>query len=57
MLKVIAKIKTTDEKSLNRIKEAIKEMASHIPVKIGDYWVYGIVPVEFEEIENEKKHD
>lgn len=49
MIKVVAKInKTKDEKSLQLIKEAIKAMVNYIPVKVGDYYMYGIVPVEFE---------
>ena len=52
MIRVVAKItKTKDEKSLQLIKEAIKAMISSIPIKIGDYWMYGMVPIEFEEIE------
>lgn len=48
MIKVLTKInKTKDE----NIKEAIKAMVSCTPVKIGEYWIYGKVPVEFEEIE------
>lgn len=49
MVRVIAKInKAKDEKSLQLIKEAVKAMLSHIPVKVGDYYMYGIVPIEFE---------
>lgn len=51
MIKVIAKIsKPKDEKSLQLVKEAVKAMVSHIPVKVGDYYVYGMVPIEFEEM-------
>lgn len=49
MIRVIAKInKTKDEKSLQLIKEVVKAMVSHIPVKVGEYWIYGEIPVEFE---------
>ena len=50
MIRVVAKItKTKDEKSLQLINEAIKAMVSHIPVKVGDCWMYSVVPVEFME--------
>lgn len=50
MISVIAKINAKDEKSLRDIKAGVKTMISHIPVMIGDYWFYGVVPLEFEEV-------
>ena len=49
MIKVVVKInKTKDEKSLQLIKEVVEAMVNCIPVKVGDYWIYGKIPVEFE---------
>ena len=49
MIKVIAKIKAKDKESEQNIKAAVKSMINYIPLKVGDYWVYGAVPLEFEE--------
>jgi len=55
MIRVVAKINNAkDEETANLIKEAIKGMVGHIPVKVGDYWMYGVIPVEFEKAEKEK---
>ena len=50
MIRVIAKIKAKDKESEQNIKAAVKSMINIIPVKLGEYWVYGMVPLEFEEI-------
>lgn len=49
MIRVVAKINNSkDEKSLQLIKKAIKAMVSCTPVRVGDYWIYAEIPVEFE---------
>ena len=48
MLKVTAKIRAKDKKAMEDIRFVVRAMVSSIPLKIGDYWMYGAVPVEFE---------
>ena len=53
MIRVVAKINTkgVSEENVKLIKETVQAMVSTIPVKIGDYYMYGMTPLEFEELE------
>ena len=51
MNRVIAKIIAKDKESEQNIKAAVKAMINYSLLKVGDYWVYGMIPLKFEEIE------
>jgi len=47
MIKVRAKIRAKDEESLEAIREVIEQYVNSIPIQVGDYLVFGAVPLEF----------
>lgn len=55
MIRVVAKLEPKNKETDKLIEEVVKQMISRIPIKVGKYWMYGKVPVEFiKEIEDDE---